>query len=216
MNKLQKLIQQKRAEPFLPPDPKLFFSKRLDECKNIFESQKVFKDYYEHNYNKIIERAKYGHWHNAYGIDFTKFFTPIEYDAWCVIRASRVILYPQYPVLNYFLDFGNPYLKIGLETDGKNFHNQEKDKIRDNNLLKEGWKIFRVSGSEANRIIEIPDPSYDEYEYKAAKQLELNTTVEGVIRALYNVYFHNKENTDYYGECISCLNNHKLADFEIS
>jgi len=217
MNEFQKFIQQRRSEPFIPIDPKYFFSKRVDDCNNVFERQKVFKDYYEYNEPQIIKRAITGHWHNTYEIDFTKYFTPIEYDAWCVIRASRVILYPQYPVLNYFLDFGNPYLKIGLETDGKGFHDQVKDKKRDTNLLKAGWKIFRITGSEANRVIELPDPSYGQDDYEEAKRLELNTTVEGVIKALYAVYFNKKNTIDfqYYGDCVTCLNNHRLADFEV-
>jgi very-short-patch-repair endonuclease len=218
MNKLQKYLQENPPKILPPPDPRFSFNERIDKCSNVFERQKVFKDYYDYNYAEIMRRAVTGHWFDSYGIDFTKYFTPIEYDAWCVIRAKKVILYPQFPVLNYFLDFGNPYLKIGLETDGKNFHDPVKDKIRDTNLLKDGWKIFRVSGSEANRIIEIPDPSYSQEDYEEAKRLELNTTVEGVIEALYQVYFRKKDKIDYqyYGECITCLNNHRLADFEIS
>ena len=219
MNKFQKYLQDNPRKPFTPPDPRLFFNERVEKCSNVFERQKVFKDYYEYNHDLIISRALTGHWFDVYGIDFTKYFTPIEYDAWCVIRAKKVILYPQYPVLNYFLDFGNPYLKIGLETDGKAFHDPVKDKIRDNNLWKEGWKIFRVTGSEANRIIEIPDPSYGQEEYEEAKSLELNTTVEGVIEALYQVYFReHRDESDYYyySQCIACLKNHSLVDFEIS
>jgi len=61
-----------------------------------------------------------------------------------------IVLYPQFPIFNSFIDFANPYLKIGLELDGKDYHNLDKDYETDKKLSRFGWKIFRVTGKEAN------------------------------------------------------------------
>lgn len=204
-----------QQEEFWKPIPDIDFSYELNQCKTVFEQQKIFKKYYTLLNDRIIDAAKKSKWFHPYFIDFTKYFTPIECEAWNAIRSSRIVLYPQYPVLNYFLDFGNPYLKIGLEMDGKDFHDHVKDKIRDNNLLKEGWKIFRVTGSEAVRTVPEVQDNKDNYEVIMRRNMRLHYTIEGVIDALYQVFFDNKEPSDvyYYGECIECLNNHRLADF---
>ena len=209
------VLEIMEQEDFWKPLPDIDFEYKLSKCKTVFEKQKVFKEYYTLLNDRIIDAAKRGKWFKPYLIDFTRHFTPIERDAWNTIRSSRIILYPQYPVLNYFLDFGNPYLKIGLEMDGKEFHNTEKDRIRDTKLLKEGWKIFRVTGSEAVRVIH--ETPRNEYEVIMKRNLRLHGTIEGVIDALFQVYFDNKEPTDYhyYADCISSLNNHRIVDFEI-
>jgi very-short-patch-repair endonuclease len=204
-----------QQEEFWEPLPDIDFEYELNKCKSVFEQQQIFKTYYNIFNDRILKAAERGKWFRPYFIDFTRYFTPIEREAWNAIRSSRIILYPQYPVLNYFLDFGNPYLKIGLEMDGKEFHNAEKDFIRDTKLLNEGWKIFRVTGSEAVRPVrEIYDHT-DEYEVRMTKCMNIHNTVEGIINAIYYVYFNKKEqvNYHYYDEYITCLNDHRLADF---
>jgi len=197
------------SDDFWRPMPDINFDYELIKCKSEFERQKIYRKYYSIFNDQIISHAQRGKWFNTYGIDFTRFSTPIEKDAWNAIRASRVILYPQYPVLNYFLDFANPFLKIGLETDGKEFHNYERDSKRDTELLKEGWKIYRVTGSEAVRPLrEVSDYS-NEYDIKMAKGINLNQTVEGVVEALYEVYFNKRKVQDeYHYDCDQCLKNH--------
>lgn len=62
-------------------------------------------------------------------------------------------LYPQFPLFNYFIDFANPYLRIGVELDGKQ-HDQNVDQERDDRLAEYGWSIFRIAGLEANTAFE--------------------------------------------------------------
>ena len=51
-----------------------------------------------------------------------------------------IVLYPQYPVGNCIVDFGNPVLKIGLGLDGAEYHDSVKDYKRDLGLKREyGW-----------------------------------------------------------------------------
>lgn len=88
---------------------------------------------------------------DPYTLPFDNFFTPIEYEAWCFIRIGGLPFFPEYPALNFFIDFADPYRKIGIECDGKDWHNPEKDFIRDAKLIALGWKIFRLSGEQILR-----------------------------------------------------------------
>ena len=93
-------------------------------------------------------------WVDPYFYDWIPDSTPIEDMAWQCIRGNHSIpMYPQYPALHYFIDFANPYLKIGVELDGAVWHNEEKDRKRDELLAADGWKIYRVSGRECNSNI---------------------------------------------------------------
>src|SRR6185503_8736245 len=131
-------------------------------------------------------------WVSPYGkIDWIKLFTPIEYDTWQVIRSyGRLPLYPQYPIGNYFLDFGNPVLRIGLECDGKQYHlDKDKDNYRDEKLLNEGWTIFRVTGSECYQTCtEYPYRNNKAIHEKAKILSEFYQGMEGLIKALSAFY----------------------------
>jgi very-short-patch-repair endonuclease len=81
-------------------------------------------------------------------VDWDKLFTPIERAAWIDIRANGIPLYPQVPVLRYFVDFGDPVKKIAVELDGKDWHNAHDDERRDNDLLRIGWRTFRIRGKK--------------------------------------------------------------------
>lgn len=151
------------------------------------------RDHYEYLTPLIMERSvKHPRsWVSPYctEIDWIKIFTPIEYDTWHSIRSNgRIPLYPQYPVLNYFLDFGNPYLKIGVECDGADFHlDKKKDNDRDYELKQVGWSIYRISGSDCWRVpsAEYYDLVYhlEEDRYSILKEF-YDTTVDGLIKAL--------------------------------
>ena len=73
-------------------------------------------------------------------------FTPIERDLWTDLRCAGVPMYPQVPVGRFFIDFGDPLERIGLEADGRDFHDVVRDRARDEILLREyGWCIYRVA-----------------------------------------------------------------------
>ena len=82
--------------------------------------------------------------------DWGMLLNPIEYETLCIIKNKGYMpLYPQFPVFNRFIDFGNPALKIGIEIDGKDFHDKRKDEMRDDKLNKvTGWTIIRIPASE--------------------------------------------------------------------
>lgn len=92
--------------------------------------------------------------YDPYEVDWPMLFTPIEAALWCDIRSLGVPFYPQYPVELHggrvvYADFANPQRKIAIECDGKAFHaNRERDSERDDAMGREGWKVFRFTGSE--------------------------------------------------------------------
>lgn len=101
--------------------------------------------------NRIRERYK--NWKPRtdpyqYG-DWISLFSPIENNVWSDIRYLGLPMYPQYPVGKYFIDFADPIKKIGIEVDGKEFHQDiEKDEFHQSELEKLGWEIIRITGDK--------------------------------------------------------------------
>ena len=74
-------------------------------------------------------------------------FTPIETWLWHDIRQCGAVLWPQYPVMNFFVDFANPVAKVAIECDGYAYHlDKAKDAARDKRLTDAGWTVYRISG----------------------------------------------------------------------
>lgn len=126
---------------------------------------------------------------NPYFLDWD--FTPIEFSAWCAIRQIGLPFYPQVPVGPYFLDFGDPYFKIGIELDGKAYHERERDTRRDTVLWDMGWRIFRIAGKCTmplridSEIVDGFDPDISDVDFDEW----LCETEEGVIWSLALVYY---------------------------
>lgn len=75
--------------------------------------------------------------------------TPIESWLWHDIRAADLVLYPQFPIAGFFVDFANPRAKVAIECDGAEFHRDvEKDAARDKTLIDAGWCVYRISGQD--------------------------------------------------------------------
>lgn len=82
-------------------------------------------------------------------IDWRCIYTPIEAAVWDVIRLEGVVLYPQYPVAGYFVDFGHPVAKVAVECDGKAYHKDyQRDQERQLRIEAEGWTVYRLTGRE--------------------------------------------------------------------
>ena len=74
-------------------------------------------------------------------------FTPIENWLWADIRECGAVLWPQYPILNFFVDFANPVAKVAIECDGAAYHlDKAKDEARDKRLQDAGWTVYRITG----------------------------------------------------------------------
>lgn len=148
------------------------------------------------NYQKIsfgtrnLIRESYKDWQPRSSpymyFDWPQIFSPIESLVWNDIRGVGIPFYPQWPVLNYFLDFADPIKKIGIEVDGKEFHqNVEKDMKRQKEIEDEGWIIIRIRGWQAHMKEEF---EFDEY--KGELKVDNLFDSEGVIRRIKD-YFYN-------------------------
>jgi very-short-patch-repair endonuclease len=81
--------------------------------------------------------------------------TPIEYAMWCDFRSLGIVMYPQYPVGKYFVDFGNPVAKVAIECDGAAYHTDKAaDKSRHKKIESLGWNVYRFTGRECNEVTE--------------------------------------------------------------
>lgn len=140
------------------------------------------KDVYTKMLPIIVESNKKRVACGPYFLDWEKYFTPIEKNAWDEIRVIGLPFYPQIPVLDYFIDFGDPIKKIGIETDGKEWHQDiKRDHIRDQRLHKEaGWEIYRISGSATYRV---SDGKIYEMSFAEIKKIDRSyfTTLEDVL-----------------------------------
>lgn len=195
--------------------------KLYSAAEKITDKWGVLRYAYQQVNSEIIEASKehIRGWVDPYFVNWLKDASPIEYRAWGDIRGRGTPLYPQYPLFNYFIDFANPYLKVGVELDGKQWHDAEKDQARDEFLATAGWHIYRITGAEANKTIEIPqypeDYDYDEEKLEDIYRDYFMNSCEGITRAIDIIYFEGYNPLGSKDVCYQTLNKHRLADFEI-
>jgi hypothetical protein len=162
-------------------------------------------------------------WIAPYFYDWSTYFSPIEEVAWHAIRGHYGIpLYPQFPLFNFFVDFANPYVCVGVEMDGKAYHDEAKDRVRDELLVKYGWRIFRIKGAECFREYKLPiemeEEGVPEDDRYAEIENWLMNTCDGVIKAIEVVYFRAAAKRDGYAHldlALRTLDKHRLVDFEL-
>lgn len=84
-------------------------------------------------------------WEYGAGIEMS----PIERALWHDIRVEDLVLYPQFPVGRFFVDFGNPAAKVAIECDGAAFHlDVSRDDARQAEIEGRGWTVYRFGGKE--------------------------------------------------------------------
>ena len=211
----------------------------FEKLNEITDKWGFFRQLYMENIPFIMEVSKKDktRWSNIYLLNWRKYLSPIERIAWDSIRTTaQIVLYPQFPVFNFFIDFANPMLRIGLELDGKDYHSKEKDLKRDKQLKRFGWKIFRATGSETkvsylNRS-ELEERGITGREKQDAVEHWILNTCDGLIQSIKYWYFLNDEERnqrysiylnpnesdetiDFHTLAGESLNRHKLADFKI-
>lgn len=152
-------------------------------------------------------------WNDPYLMNWE--FSPIEQLVWGDIRHLAVPFYPQMPVLNYFIDFGNPFLKIGIECDGKEFHDKERDAARDKRLAEAGWMIFRIEGHECVREVDLHSREYDcdrLTERDAVDRAKyFASTSEGIVKAIKLAYFNDDPDAVHDWRATATLANHRTT-----
>jgi very-short-patch-repair endonuclease len=172
-------------------------------------------------------------WLSPYFVDWD--FSRAESAAWSTLRSSSHIapLYPQVPVFNWFIDFGNPRRRVGLEVDGREWHDPEKDRERDLQLWGQEWRIFRVPASEflSNRASELwrqyehrcgwllsdgrdPQDERDSEILEIAEAYMMNTG-DGVVEAIAARYFRSELEWPFEDFVLPTLDRHRLVDFPL-
>ena len=160
-----------------------------------FDRRLVLRQYYMDAMHEIIDIAKQSPvtWANIYPFDWK--FNVNEENLWASIRSHSVVFYPEFPVFDRFIDFGNPFFRIGLEADSIEHHSKDKDMERDQLLRKAGWTIFRVPYHESKNVVpdlaEILELKVDDPHLDDGVMLEefLFTTSDGIVAAIEYFYF---------------------------
>lgn len=154
-----------------------------ERFRRIKHNYRVYQQLVDAGLSSWMETSQYevGDWLNI--------FTPIEKSAWHDIRANGIPLWPQLPVGRFFVDFGNPAVKVAFECDGKEWHDERKDAARDRILEEMGWKVFRAAGWQCNRVMPYPE-DFEEWgehakaEFRCRKHWEtLDRTMEHIKQA---------------------------------
>ncbi len=179
----------------------------------------AIREHYEMHTPKIIHafEVKKNAWFTPYShiIDWSNNFSSIEWVMWQVIRGfGKCPMYPQYPVGNYFADFGHPGIKVAIECDGKEWHqDKQKDLNRDEAFHRMHWTVFRIDGSDCIREV----PNFEEYasldyysrreKFDVLRRYYLNTRA-GLVRAIAICYFDygmrlHKDELELAFKCLS-------------
>lgn len=122
---------------------------RIQHPAKPFDRFEALREFYA-AFDVLIQRAgKNNRGMGVYTVDWLSVFTPIEYALWHDIRNHSCVMYPQYPVGRYFVDFANPVAKVAIECDGAAWHQDaEKDAQRQRDIEAMGWTVYRITGSD--------------------------------------------------------------------
>ena len=87
-------------------------------------------------------------------------FSPIEQYLWEALKDATLpeAVERQHKIGPYTIDIAYPKIKLAVECDGKEYHEDDKrqierDQRRDKYLARRGWRIIRISGIEIRRNI---------------------------------------------------------------
>lgn len=101
-------------------------------------------------------------WDHQAGIEMS----PIEAAIWHDIRNEGLVLYPQFPVAGYFVDFGNPAARVAIECDGKAFHQDAAaDRKRQRHIEAKGWAVYRLTGAQCAAVDDRTVDGFDRESY---------------------------------------------------
>ena len=99
-----------------------------------------------------------------FGIAYQSECSPAERLMWCELRSHWFSggFVPEFKVGRYFIDFADLKKKVGIEVDGKEYHEDwERDAERDAYLRDQGWKIYRLPAKALYRDYE--DAIWEEF-----------------------------------------------------
>lgn len=139
------------------------------------------------------------HQTDPYIFDFDMPMTPIEENVWHDIRVLGLPFYMQFPVGPYFIDFADPIKKIGVEVDGKEWHqDHDADDKREKELNRLGWVIVRIPGYKTfKRRSDFFQNDEDEYIDLEARDACMNMFLaessEGILLSLKRKWYDHEQ-----------------------
>jgi hypothetical protein len=151
---------------------------------DVFRQRQIIKQKYEKILPHIIKNKSC--YVDPYIVNWHGVINENEYNLFERFRAIGTPMYPQYPVGKYWLDFGNPYYKVGIEADSKAHHDLEKDIIRDRELQKMGWKVYHIPSrlSFTQKVVDTSCVYDDDEEYEPVWKEYLTETLDGVLECI--------------------------------
>jgi very-short-patch-repair endonuclease len=144
---------------------------------------------YEKDYLKALERNVYKVLTNAE--DWYAILNTVQLNLYNDIKLVGLLLYPYYPIGEYFIDFGNPFAKVGIEILYKNGGLENKqDRL---NFFKEnGWTVYTIDSKNTyETAFELFDRTKQNTETLDLDQIELNDWWDFI-----------KKNKDTNGQCL--------------
>lgn len=128
------------------------------------EERKKLRKQYE-SYADEIVRLQRTDIYSLWPYNWLEYLSPIERNFFCWMRDHNIRGYwPQYPCGPYFMDFASPSRMMCVELDGIEWHqDKEKDRVREEYIRSQGYKVIRLNGRESYLLIEGDgSPEYDE------------------------------------------------------
>lgn len=158
--------------------------------------------------------------------DWINFFSPIERNVWSHIRYVGLPFFPQFPVGRYYLDFADPFKRIGIEVDGK-VHTQEavqkKDERRTKYLHSKGWKIYRIPGWKTYKTYRdyFPENDYefweDEERVAETERIYYRNCAEGNLRRIQQRHYQPRPDLgDAPIICLLDISDEELARYRMT
>nr|GFD08674.1 hypothetical protein [Tanacetum cinerariifolium] len=206
------------------PDPEIDWQQRLEarlhaialdaatDRKNIKYQRSLIREVYDIITPGIIQRAAIGARNHWYALEWNFPMPANARRAWGIIREIPIGLYPQYPVMQYFIDFADPYRRIAVFIEENDSPWKPKDiYYQDRLLIVHGWKIFRlpIKVIDTYESDLLPEHLVDVYDMGAKDKQELierkkwdeelsRKTIDGFFRNLKHRYFQNETLTSIH------------------
>jgi len=133
-----------------------------------YQDRLDIREFYMVRDDRIRRTFGWGFGHEQEEYVWADRMSPIEREVWMKTITSGLVMYPEYPVGPYWIDFGNPRTKVGIECDGAAFHaDRRKDDAREARLRDDfGWVIYRITGAETLKPVEWWPSGDDDEEYE--------------------------------------------------
>lgn len=113
------------------------------DCHYTFAERLEIRERYKRVESQLLKGINVGT-----DIFFWKFSAP-ELLVWADLKFYGLLLYPQYPIKNYFVDFAHPFKRIAIEIDSERWHpDKEKDLLRQREIESEGFRVIRITAKD--------------------------------------------------------------------